>query len=522
MMVFNAIHSLKRALLLAAVIGAFALSPGVLRAEQSPFFADDLKPGERVKSGDHGGGDQALGHDFGVVRYLGNGDWSGNHPGTDGKKNEHRLIWGKPVYAARDGEVVRSWRNAPDNPKPGVKHDKFLNGMIPGGGNHILVEHADGTQMLYAHFRKGSVAKKWCPVDDQFTPLISDPPLPQDPHKGHWFPENQRPKIKKGDFIGLVGNSGSSSGPHLHWHQIDGNGKALAIPLQRGLIKDYQAGSTDLENWTALKGKPIPQKPTLFWPPRRIHAEYTRHAFPAADYGRMFLHLSDSGYQLARLDGYSVGGKAFYNFTWNKANGSWRAYHSLSQANFKTKLDDSKEAGFEPVYIDSYTLGSQVRYNIIFRKNVDGSWLLRTDRTQAQHQAILDQAKQDGLKPVAVSVISVGGQRRYSALYRSTSIGSWVLKSTIAEADYNDVFEDNRKAGRLPIHLDAYMHGGKPYVSAIFASKPAGAFKARHGLSGAQLQTEFDSAMQQGYHTTVVTAFNGANSQHRYFAVWRK
>ena len=49
-----------------------------------------------------------------------------------------------------------------------------------------------GLYMLYAHLQPGSLKVK------------------------------QGDKIKRGDPIGLVGNSGNSSAPHLHFHVMDG------------------------------------------------------------------------------------------------------------------------------------------------------------------------------------------------------------------------------------------------------------------------------------------------------------
>jgi hypothetical protein len=66
------------------------------------------------------------------------------------------------------------------------------------------------------------------------------------------------------------------------------------------------------------------------------------------------------------------------------------------------------------------------------------------------------------------------------------------------------------------------MHGGKPFLSVIFAQKPAGQRKDRHMLSQDGYQQEFNSALQAGMLTRAVSAFDGAQSQHRYIAIWRK
>lgn len=74
---------------------------------------------------------------------------------------------GTPVYATGPGKVTRADANA------------------SGFGKHIRIDHGFGYESLYAHLSKYNVRK------------------------------GQR--VKRGDLIGLVGNTGRSQAPHLHY-----------------------------------------------------------------------------------------------------------------------------------------------------------------------------------------------------------------------------------------------------------------------------------------------------------------
>lgn len=74
---------------------------------------------------------------------------------------------GTPIYATGDGKVT------------------FADYATNGYGMHVIIDHGYDYETLYAHLSKIEVKK------------------------GH--------KVKRGDVIGLVGNSGLSSGPHLHY-----------------------------------------------------------------------------------------------------------------------------------------------------------------------------------------------------------------------------------------------------------------------------------------------------------------
>jgi murein DD-endopeptidase MepM/ murein hydrolase activator NlpD len=136
-------------------------------------------------------------------------DWStGNHAGTD------YIIWPYPwkrmqeeymeIVAAADGIIVD-------------KRDGFfdLNCQIDGNPNWngIVLEHADGSQTIYIHFKNGAITSK-----------------------------NIGDSVTQGEFLGVAGSSGSSNIPHLHFEVRDSNGN---------LIDPFQGpcNSTNSESW---------------------------------------------------------------------------------------------------------------------------------------------------------------------------------------------------------------------------------------------------------------------------------
>jgi hypothetical protein len=201
-----------------------------------PARIDDLEENEfwvaTSQTHDTGGaGTQLFAYDMGVQGWDSDTNTvSELHPGKDGTKNRHYRIFGKKLYAMADGLVLQAIGDIPDNPEPlGPKfngnkaHDDQLwvdqqnatwgpyddshgggDKVCAGCGNHFFIQYGDEVA-LYAHMQKGSL-----------NPALVNPaggtPLPV--------------KVKKGDFLGLAGNSGNSSAPHLHLHVT----KALIDP----------------------------------------------------------------------------------------------------------------------------------------------------------------------------------------------------------------------------------------------------------------------------------------------------
>lgn len=97
--------------------------------------------------------------------------------------------FGDPIHAVADGVVVRTQDGLPEA-TPGS--------MPPGatvqtaGGNYIVVRIATGQYAFYAHLQPGSLRVK--PGD----------------------------RVSRGQIIGLLGNTGNTDAPHLHFHVMDG------------------------------------------------------------------------------------------------------------------------------------------------------------------------------------------------------------------------------------------------------------------------------------------------------------
>lgn len=175
-------------------------------AFQLPFAAADFESGEYlVGSALHwangqGAGTQIMAHDLEVKE---RGSWSNVLDGKDGSENDHYRIWGMPVRALADGEVL-SWENdIDDNPKPGEK--------ISTVANHIWIRHGE-TRVLYTHLQKGSL-----------TPSLM----------------HQNAAVEAGQRLGLAGNSGRSSHPHLHLEARDDATNTLrGLPFRDALVLD--------------------------------------------------------------------------------------------------------------------------------------------------------------------------------------------------------------------------------------------------------------------------------------------
>ncbi|MGB2692539.1 MAG: M23 family metallopeptidase [Thermodesulfobacteriota bacterium] len=115
----------------------------------------------------------------------------------DANLNENWLGYGKELIAVADGVVSRVVKGLPDN-KPG-ESPPFPISLSNGAGNIVIMHIGNGVYVLYAHLIPGS--------NDHLE--VGD-------------------FVAKGEMVGLLGNTGQSGAPHLHFQIMDGNSIAEA------------------------------------------------------------------------------------------------------------------------------------------------------------------------------------------------------------------------------------------------------------------------------------------------------
>src|SRR5262249_14351877 len=155
--------------------------------------------------------------------YMGNSRTYNGHDAIDftleGNQSPSRFVSmepGVPVYAAADGVVIKTRDGMFDRNQSGGGEPTVLN--LDGGdgaGNFVGIDHGNGWTTWYDHMRTNSVSVK---VGDY---------------------------VAAGTILGLIGSSGNSSDPHLHF----------AVKYKGMTVETYEGPSA---YWVS----PLPYAPT--------------------------------------------------------------------------------------------------------------------------------------------------------------------------------------------------------------------------------------------------------------------
>jgi peptidase M23-like protein len=148
----------------------------------------------------------------------------------DKTKPESYPGFGADIHAVADGPVVGVLDGLPEQ-VPGTNPSGLP--LEQYAGNHIVQDLGDGNFALYAHLKTGSVKVK---VGDQ---------------------------LSSGQVVALLGNTGNTDGPHLHFHVMStpdplrSNGLPFVLS---SFTLDERIASMDVEDMIEA-GQPAPMQP---------------------------------------------------------------------------------------------------------------------------------------------------------------------------------------------------------------------------------------------------------------------
>jgi hypothetical protein len=148
----------------------------------------------------------------------------------DPKKVESYNIYRQPIHAVASGKVVAAFDGLEDqvpSVEPSLPPEQ-------ADGNHVVLDLGDGRYALFAHMLPGSVAV------------------------------SVGQTVVAGQVLGLVGNSGNSLEPHLHFHVHDGPSPLASngLPyLMKGFTVSQRGVSTAAFERAIADGKPIAVEP---------------------------------------------------------------------------------------------------------------------------------------------------------------------------------------------------------------------------------------------------------------------
>ncbi len=442
-------------------------------------------------------------------------------------KNADYRIYEKPLYAIADGTVLKSENNTNENPEPpAYETNLFQTGAIPGSkggnGNSFIIQYGDEI-VTYAHMKKGTLNQA----------LL-----------------DSGKKVKAGDFLGLVGNSGNSSKPHLHIESVQrhinplqtlgvtnhpDNVSLRPFPFRNTWsIAFNQLPKPDPNaSWVKLNGNSIADISAAIWPSEKspcwyppAQSEIAFHGVAKSAFQETYNKVAGCGYYPVWIEGFNVNNVTYFNVVFRPYTGNLACYArtDLTGDQYEAEIKNNAKLAkpLRLTFVDSYLDNGQMRYTMIWLNSSGPANFTYRAKTEQEHQAILDENSPKGWRPVNVSVVSIAGIRWYTALYEKKNVGGWQLKSKLSHSEYQDLFETNGGKNWEQVYINAYKHNGETQFSAIwYENSGYTGLSAVRKASNDTYQQSYNDNLGAGLKTRSVTGYE-ENDKAWYAASWAK
>jgi CubicO group peptidase (beta-lactamase class C family) len=256
------------------------------------------------------------------------------------------------------------------------------------------------------------------------------------------------------------------------------------------------------------------------------------HGVTGAAHQTRFNNLSARGFRMISLSVYGDPGSPRYAAVWVQRGGAgWVAVHGVDAAGYQQWFDTWRARGYAPVLVSAAGTASKAVFAAVMEQGIAGHWEARHGLTSGpetnpgtfeyQNKA----ARAAGLIPRSVAIYGTPSDRRYAGVWHSNQgFTKWHVDPSDTAADYQKTFDAEiqlpgfRVAGWRPAHVT--LSGDHVYCS-VFRDDIVGEWSARHGLTAAQYQAEFDRQNRAGFYPICVQG-GGSGSSTRYAAIFAR
>ncbi|MEL7450497.1 MAG: peptidoglycan DD-metalloendopeptidase family protein [Pseudomonadota bacterium] len=455
----------------------------------------------------------------GILDYMGGAKAYDGHNGVDIDTPTFReMDNGVPVLASALGVVIDTGDGNPDR-----------NVFCVGDWNFVTVGHPNGWTTTYGHLRKNSVAV-----------AVGD-------------------IVNAGDAVGVVGSSGCSTAPHVHFETRDDQGavvspflnnmwvsppvydtpmSVLDITVQDQSMAEYVeivdpppdlatvAPGNTIGVGVSLAGGDIGD--VLTWrladpagatvqdfdfalPALYRHSFWVLNFFLPADLtpGAYTVEMYENG-ALARSHALQIAPHAAdYE----------QVHHAVPSADYQQVFNDAVAAGYRLVWIDGYDVNGSTFFNAVFNRSPSNLWTANHNMTSAQYQSIFNDRTADGYRLTHIDSYLLGGAVRYAAIFQRQFAQSFIAYHAATVAQHQALFNDYTNLGWVVSHIAFVESGGTQTVAALYTSKPVGAWYARGNMDSATYQAEFDSNTTAGRSLRYLDVSTRAG-QPSFSAIW--
>ncbi len=448
-----------------------------------------------------------------------------------GVKNSDYLVWGREVYSMANGTVTACGRDTKDVP---LAHPST------GDGNFLVVRHANGEQAAYFHLQYNSVPESLCPTR---TPIVNDPTgtTPGVP-------------IREGQFLGRVGRTGSSSGPHLHFEitrpiPYKGDTSIRALPLLFDNIEVHQKAGFDGVNddpkskhddWlripshqpTSLGNDSVILPNPCGWSPPEMGTGVTSFhrlnvspdCFESQRDEMLDRKLQPMAGDLSLVGSIEPGSKPRVNMIFQPGAGvpHMEVYEGVQ--NLQKGFDQHTKKGDSVQSLDASAGNYTTQYLLSYRNL--GAVVPTITLGSMTKLALRDRVKKEAAKRFHLNSVSAftsnSGTMTFAALFGKRTSGGTTFSGLLTGEDLLESVATAGKSGDLPISVDSVAIRSPKEIRYVvtYEKLPPGTTVIKGPMKTAEFTTENAKQVKANRKLQSVTSAS-LSQDPNYVAIWR-
>ena len=131
--------------------------------------------------------------------------------------------------------------------------------------------------------------------------------------------------------------------------------------------------------------------------------------------------------------------------------------------------------------------------------------------TSAQYEQEFKNFSQQGYRLIDISGYTVAGQDHYAAIWEQRQGPDWVARHGMTSAQYQQEFNTFSQKGYRLVHISGWRSGDTAHYAAIWEKVEGPTWVARHGMLSDAYQEEFDKLAKEGYRLKHVSGYHTYN-----------
>ncbi|MDA7881932.1 serine hydrolase [Akkermansiaceae bacterium] len=252
----------------------------------------------------------------------------------------------------------------------------------------------------------------------------------------------------------------------------------------------------------------------------------SREAMRVNTFDETAAYLRERHMEVLWLDLYDIAGEVFVNATFGKAPEPVAGKIAMNGQEYQAFYDKwVKLKGFAIQQVESYLDNGKIRYAAIITEENRPEQRAYHGWSYDDHVAKANEWKDQGFVPINVSVVTLNGQRRYTALYEHRAV-QFSMQTRMDANEYNTQFHAKAKDGFNVVSLNAYLYQGRRYYAAIWHKLNSGGLGIHEANRDAYRAADA-TYLNDGRTPVIITGVDSTeqsaatNERHRFGAIWR-